>query len=343
MKKVNWGIIGLGNAALEFAKSFERVTNGQLVAIASKNEHKLKQFQEKFKINKERRFKNYEDLLSSKEVEAIYISLPNSSHYKWSVNCIKKNKRLLVEKPATINLQEIQNIKKKLLGKNLFFAEAFMYRHHPQIKKIIELINKNIIGQLISMESNFGKDIMTKKNIFGFKKEKKIDEENRLFDKNLGGGAILDLGCYPVSFSLLVASLIPNIDLENIKIKNKMKEIGSTNVDIDASITLEFSNKFKCELRASFKKNLGKKTIIHGEKGQIIIEDTWHAEPAIITLKNNKAEKKEIKIESVKNVYSYQLEVVNDLIIKDKNELSFPGMKINETLMNMKILDAWKN
>ncbi len=343
MKKVNWGIIGLGNAALEFAKSFERVTNGQLVAIASKNEHKLKQFQEKFKINKERSFKNYEDLLSSKEVEAIYISLPNSSHYKWSVNCIKKNKRLLVEKPATINLQEIQNIKKKLLGKNLFFAEAFMYRHHPQIKKIIELINKNIIGQLISMESNFGKDIMTKKNIFGFKKEKKIDEENRLFDKNLGGGAILDLGCYPVSFSLLVASLIPNIDLENIKIKNKMKEIGSTNVDIDASITLEFSNKFKCELRASFKKNLGKKTIIHGEKGQIIIEDTWHAEPAIITLKNNKAEKKEIKIESVKNVYSYQLEVVNDLIIKDKNELSFPGMKINETLMNMKILDAWKN
>ena len=117
MKKVNWGIIGLGNAALEFAKSFERVTNGQLVAIASKNEHKLKQFQEKFKINKERSFKNYEDLLSSKEVEAIYISLPNSSHYKWSVNCIKKNKRLLVEKPATINLQEIQNIKKKLLGK----------------------------------------------------------------------------------------------------------------------------------------------------------------------------------------------------------------------------------
>ena len=343
MKKVNWGIIGLGNAALEFAKSFENVDNAKLVSIASKNPYKLKLFKEKFKIKKELIFKNYEDLLSSKEVEAIYISLPNSLHYKWSINCIKNNKKFLVEKPATINLQEIQNIKKELYGKNLFFAEAFMYRHHPQIKKVIELINKNIIGQVISMESDFGKDIMTKKNIFGFKKEKKIKEENRLFNKNLGGSPILDMGCYPVSLSLLVASLMSNIDLENIKIKNKMKEMGPTNVDIDASITLEFSNKFICKLRTSFKKNLGKKTIIHGEKGQIIIEDTWHANPAIIMLKNNKAEQKEIKIEFIKNVYSYQLEAVNDSIIKDKNELIFPGMKINETLLNMKILDAWRN
>ena len=75
-----------------------------------------------------------------------------------------------------------------------------MYRYHPQILKVIELLKKNVIGKLISMDSVFGIDILTKKNFFGFKIKKKLKKESRLYNKNLGGGAILDLGCYPVSF-----------------------------------------------------------------------------------------------------------------------------------------------
>ena len=123
-------------------------------------------------------------------------------------------------------MDEAVKINNKLLGKDLLFVEAFMYRFHPQIKKIIELIKKNKIGKLISIESKFGKDIMTKKNFFKFKINKKINKKNRLFNKKLGGGSILDLGCYPVSFSLLIASLIPNINLEKIKLVSKKNDIG---------------------------------------------------------------------------------------------------------------------
>ena len=343
MKKVNWGIVGLGNIALEFASSFKNINNGQLVSIASKDPNKIRSFKEKFKIKNELCFNNYEDLLNSKEVEAVYIALPNSLHYYWVINCIKKSKRILVEKPATLNMQEMQKIEKELSGKNLFFAEAFMYRYLPQIKTIIELIKDDRIGNIISMESVFGKNIMTKKNLFGFKKKKKINLENRLFSKSLGGGAILDLGCYPVSFSLLVASLLPNVDIENVKIINKKKEMGNTNVDIEGSIILDFSNKFKCELKTSFKNNLGKKTTIYGEKGHITIEDTWHGKTLSIRFTSNADNEKEIKIESNKSSYECQLEEINYLISQGKSEVNFPGMKINETLLNMKILDAWRS
>ena len=107
MKKINWGIIGLGNVALEFAKSFDKIKNAQLVSIASKDPNKIRLFKEKFKIKNELCFKNYEDLLNSKEVEAVYIALPNSFHYYWVINCIKKSKKILVEKPATINFVAI--------------------------------------------------------------------------------------------------------------------------------------------------------------------------------------------------------------------------------------------
>ena len=173
MKKVNWGIIGLGNIALKFADGFNNVKNAKLLGIASKNQNKLESFKKKFQISNEYCFNNYEELLKCKSIDIIYIALPNSLHYEWIIKSIKNEKNILVEKPATINFTEIKNIKNLLENKQIFFAEAFMYLYHPQILKTINLIKENIIGRPISMKSFFGIDILTKKNIFGFKKKKK--------------------------------------------------------------------------------------------------------------------------------------------------------------------------
>ena len=97
-----------------------------------------------------------------------------------------------------------------------------MYRFHPQINIIIDLIKNHVIGELLSMESYFGSDILTKKNFLGFKLRKKPNEKNRIFNKNLGGGAILDLGCYTTSFSSLIASL--KSEFKTINVINKKKE-----------------------------------------------------------------------------------------------------------------------
>ena len=341
MKQVNWGIVGLGNIAEKFAEAFKFSENAKLVAIASLNQKKINKFKHKFQIEDKHCFSKYEKLLSCNDVDIVYIALPHSLHYEWIVKCIEKEKKILVEKPATINFSQIKDIQNKLSNKNLLFSEGFMYRYHPQIIKVIELIKENIIGKIISMESFFGKDILTKKNLFGFKKQKKMNKENRLYNKELGGGTILDLGCYPVSFSQFIASLIPGINLHNVDLLNVKKEIGETGVDIDSYVELEFDKKFKSKIGASFTKNLGKESKIIGEKGEILIEDTWHGGDGLIKIKGEKDYK--IQIKSYENIFAHEIENLSYSVLEDKKESNYPGMTLEETLLNMKILEKWIN
>ena len=341
MQKVNWGIIGLGKIALKFSEGFKNVDNAKLLGISSKDNKKLKKFKEDFKIENNFCFNNYENLLECKDIDIIYIALPNSLHHEWIIKCIEKEKKILVEKPATLNFSQMKDVQNKLLNKNLLFTEAFMYRYHPQIIKVIKLIRENAIGKLISMESFFGMDILTKKNLFGFKKIKKLNKDNRLYNKDLGGGAILDLGCYPVSISQFIASLIPDVNCNSIKVLNKKKEIGSTGVDLDSYVELQFDNKFKSKIRASFTKNLGKGTRIIGEKGELLIENTWHGDPSIIKIKGEKSY--EINVKCNENIFSYEIRNISKSVLENKKESIYPGMSLVETLLNMKILDEWLN
>ena len=339
MKKIKWGIIGLGNVAYEFAKAFKLLKSAELIGIASKNPDKIDRFKEEFQIKKKYCFSSYESLLKNPDIDIVYIALPNSLHCEWIINSLEEKKKVLVEKPATINFSQIENIKKRFEKKEIFFTEAFMYMYHPQTKKILEIINNGEIGKLISMESNFGHDILTKKNIFGFKKNKKINIKNRLYNKDLGGGAILDLGCYPVSFSKLIASQISEINLNKIKVIEKKKTIGQTGVDIDAYMEISFGNSFVSKISASFNKDLGKGSKIIGSKGMLIIKDTWLAEPSIVNIFNHTNQ--EIKIESNKNLYTYEIDSISKYLGEHINQTSFKGLKIDDSMINMKILDMW--
>tara|TARA_B100001769_G_scaffold250870_1_gene224128 strand:+ start:152 stop:1180 length:1029 start_codon:yes stop_codon:yes gene_type:complete len=341
MKKLNWGVIGLGNIAQKFLEGFSFVRNSNLLAIASKSQSKLSKFKKEFNINDEFVFNNYEDLINCKDVDIVYISLPNSFHYKWILECIHYKKKVLVEKPAFLNYFEAQSIRKIIKEKKIFFTEGFMYRYHPQINKIVNIIKNNEIGKPLSMKSSFGINILTKKKFIFFNKKKKINKESRLFNKNLGGGCILDLGCYPTSFSLLVASLIDNINFQNFKLLNIENEIGETGVDIDAKMEIIFNNTFISEVEASFKKNLGNISIIKGEKGEIIINDTWQGKDGFSVVIGNKTY--DINDNGNINIFSYEIESISKSILNGSSETSFPGIKIDETLTNMKVLDEWRN
>ena len=341
MTKINWGIIGLGNIAKSFASGFINSKNSNLLAIASRNKLKLETFKIHYKIEEKYSFDNYGDLLNCPDVDIVYISLPNSFHYKIIKEAIKSNKNILVEKPATQNFSEILEISKLLIKKKLFFGEGFMYRFHPQTKIILNCINNNEIGELISMDTSFGNNLLTKKKFFFFKKKKKIDKENRLFNKKLGGGCILDLGCYPVSFSILIASTIEKINLTNFQLKNISLDYRNMDVDIDAQADLIFDNGFASKIKSSFKNNIGKKSVILGNKGSIIIEDTFTANGNIYI--NNHKKKYEIKNNTNQNVFSYEINSVSNSILSGSLKTIYPGMQMDETLLNMKIIDSWKN
>ncbi len=339
MRHVKWGIIGLGNIATKFAEAFKYSTNAKLLAVASKDENKIKYFKEKFNLEHNYCFDNYEKLIKSKEIDIVYIALPNSLHFEWISRCIENNKKILVEKPATMNTQEINSVQAKI--GNIFFAEGLMYAYHPQTLKVLELINEGIIGDLISMESNFGINILTKKNFFGFKIKKKINKESRIFNKELGGGAILDLGCYPVSFSSLIGLLNSKKKSDKINVKNIKKELGNTGVDIDSSAELYFENGFKSIIRASLSEDLGQKSIIRGSQGNIILENTWTNYDTNIDIDNGS--NKKIHITNTKNIYFYEIEALSKCIIQNKNKPEFPGINLEDTIRNTKILEEWLN
>ena len=291
MKKINWGIIGLGNIAHEFSKAFAETNNAKLLAISSKDENKLKKFKQQFNVESKFSFKNYQDLINCDEIDIVYIALPNSFHKQWILKAIENRKNILVEKPATVNLSEAREIKEYLEKTNIFFSEAFMYRYHPQIQSVIDIIKDNKIGNLLSMKTSFGINILTKKKLFIFTKKKKIDPKSRLFDKDLGGGCILDLGCYPSSFSLLIGSLKNKLSSNSFEISNISTEKLETGVDINSSAEILFQDGFKSKVHASFKDDLGNKSIIYGENGTIFLNNSWLGGDVIVR-SEDKPEKK---------------------------------------------------
>ncbi len=341
MKKINWGIIGLGNIAEKFAEGFNFSENANLLSISSYNEKKLKKFKKKFSLNEEYCFNNYEDLINCNDIDIIYIALPNSMHFKWVLKCIENKKNVLVEKPAVMNIFEIEEIKKILKKQSIFFSEAFMYRFSPHFNKLIELIKKNYIGELSSIESCFGIDAFSPKKIFGLT-IKKPDLNGRLFNKKLGGGAILDLGCYPVSLSTYIYSLTKKIDITKIKLSNVEKNFCSSGVETHACAEINFDNNFKCNVSASIEKNLGQKTKIFGNKGIIIIEDTWSPK------ENCKIEivgenENIINLSLNKNIYSYEINQISDHLLNNKIYPEFPIVNLDEIINNTNILHKWIN
>tara|TARA_Y100000591_G_scaffold333189_1_gene374463 strand:+ start:265 stop:1293 length:1029 start_codon:yes stop_codon:yes gene_type:complete len=336
MSIINWGIIGLGNIAYKFASAFEDVSNSKIVSVASKDPEKLSTFQKQFKISVENCYDSYEKVLLNNEVDIVYIALPHNFHFEWIMKCISLKKNILTEKPATINYEQMTKINENLYKTKLFFSEGFMYRFHPQTLELINIIKQNEIGELINMQSYFGVNIVEKKNIFGFKRLK-INKKSRLFDKKLGGGSILDLGCYPSSLSILIASLKSDEYKKEFFLTDIEKTIGPTDVDLEAFAKINFNNEFTSNIGSSFKKNLGKSSIIIGSKGKIILPDSWHCETLNIIVNGN-----EYKInQKYKNIFSYQIENIGNSLLNNKIEPKYPAIKRYETEMNMNILTKW--
>tara|TARA_B100001057_G_scaffold246100_1_gene246422 strand:- start:834 stop:1862 length:1029 start_codon:yes stop_codon:yes gene_type:complete len=337
---IKWGIIGLGNVAHEFAKSFYNTKNAKLIAIASKSENKLSKFKANFNIDTNNCHNDYEKLLNNNKVDIVYIALPNSLHYEWVHKSLEFKKHILVEKPAFINTQEAQNIFNHPNFNDFFIGEGFMFRYHPQIMKVIELLKDNSIGQIISMQSYFGKNLLSKKRFFGLFNSSKFNNKKRIFSKSLGGGAILDHGSYTVSMSLLIASLIDGVDIEKFTLsKNKKNKIE--NIDVDSFVKLIFDKKFQAEITASFSRDFGNSTRIEGKDGKILITNTWNSDEGEIILINE--EKKIFRIKNEKNIYCREIDEISNDILNNKKEASFPGTNKREILIGSKILDRWIN
>ena len=325
---MRWGIIGMGYMAKKFANSLSKLNNTSLKGISSKSNFKLKKYGERFNIENKYRFNDYEEILKCNEIDNIYISTINNTHYEIVNKAITYKKNILCEKPMTTSYKNTQKIINLLKRSGVFFMEALPYTLHPQTSLIIKIIKENRIGNLCKITSSFGNDKSDKNN------------EHRLFNKDLGGGAILDLGCYPISFSNLVANI-------NYK-KNKPPKILNTKgiivnkVDTEASITLKYENGLKSFIELSIKNNLENKTIIIGDKGKIIINNLWSPEEKsfIEIHENNRYYKLFVKSEY--SLIENQINIINKLIINKKLQTNSEQISWANSLENAFVIDLWK-
>ncbi len=335
---VKWGIIGLGNIAYEFAKAFYNAENAELIGIASKSNEKLINFKEKFKLNNNNIYNNYDEILDNENIDIFYVALPNSLHFEWVNKLLKKKKNILIEKPAFTSVKELEIIFNNKNFDNVFLSEGYMYRYHPQIFEVIKLIKSGAIGKLLRMETNFGVNLIYKKNFFGFK-IKKLDKNKRIFNKKLGGGVIFDHGCYTTSMSLLIATLIKNLDITKFKFEDIKTEYLESNIDVSSYAKINFDNKFLSNISVSFTKDIGNNTLIIGNEGEIFLENSWNSFSNVMKVSGKVNIEK--KFENIKNTYTLEIENISKDIIEKKKESSFPGINKKDIFLNTKLISQW--
>jgi len=315
---INWGIVGYGRMGKTFENCFKDPSQDfKLGAIASKsNSHQNK----KIKI-----FQQYDDLINLSEIEAVYISTLNNTHKNLIKKCIEQNKKILCEKPLGLNSNEVKEIYNLINKKKYYFSEAIAYRCHPQTFKLLEIIKDKNFGKLNKIEANFGFKV------------KKIKKDSRLFNKLLGGGSILDLGCYPISFFNLFVNNFSEIDI----IKTYY-DLCETNVDIRGEIHLKLNNETNAIGRVSLSENLNNICRMHFQNAIITIPSPWlPSEKTFIEIETKGRYFKEF-ITSDKSVYRHQLETISSFF-NGKHAKNTHLVDIEESLEISKILDAWLN
>jgi D-xylose 1-dehydrogenase (NADP+, D-xylono-1,5-lactone-forming) len=250
--KVRWGILGPGGIAIRLLRDAGHATNFSVAAVGSRNLARAADFASRFGIT--RIYGSYEDLLADKEVDAIYIGLPNSLHHPMTMMALAAGKHVLAEKPYTRHPEQVGEAFDAAEAAGLFLMEAFMWRHSPQTSRFMELLPE--VGELQSIRATFSFAMTATKDV-------------RL-DPTLDGGALMDVGCYAVSGARLVAGADP------VRVFGK-QGLGPTGVDTRFSAMLEFPSGLVAEIVAGFTSNHRSLEAI-GNRGTLLSRDPWLGE-----------------------------------------------------------------
>jgi D-xylose 1-dehydrogenase (NADP+, D-xylono-1,5-lactone-forming) len=285
---VAWGVLStarINRLVLAGARKSDRV---DIVAVASRTPESAKAYAGEHGI--ERAYGSYEALLEDDEVEAVYISLPNSMHVDWSVRALEAGKHVLCEKPLTRRAAEAEHAFDVAERTGRVLMEAFMYRHHPQTHRLQSLVAEGAIGRLRSIRSAFTFTVDNRNNI-------------RLLAE-LDGGALMDVGCYCVNGSRMLAGEPTDLDGEQV--------VGDGGVDVRFSGTMRFDGgviaRFDCGLDLPFRDELE----VTGSDGTLFLDDPWHCRMPVLELRRSaiRGDGAAERIE-IETADSYQLELEN--------------------------------
>lgn len=316
MKKVKWGILSTAKIGVtKVIPSLLQAGNCEVIAIASRDLSKAKSVASQLNIAKA--LGSYEELLADKEIDAVYNPLPNHLHLPFTLAAIKAGKHVLCEKPIGLNKEEAETLKKEAaLHPDIKVMEAFMYRFHPQWIQTKELIDNGTVGKV--------------KNIQTFFSFNNVDPQNIRNNADIGGGALMDIGCYCISFPRFILGKEPTRVSGTSVIDKEFK------TDIVTSGTLFFGDDVTANFTCSTQLFPYQRANIIGDKGRIEIDIPCNApldQPTKVTLYLN-GDEKIMYFEG--NQYTLEGEAFANSIL---NNTDVPT-PLSDAISNMKVIDA---
>ena len=283
-----WGIIStahINRLVLAGARESDRV---EMVGVASRDQARAEAYAREHGI--ERAYGSYEALLEDPEIDAVYISLPNSLHVEWSVRSVEAGKHVLCEKPLDRRPEEVERAFDAAERSGRILMEAFMYRHNPQTARLTKLVAEGAIGTLRSIRAAFSFS---------------LDEvENVRLAADLDGGALMDVGCYCVSGSRLVAGEPERVYGEQV--------VGESGVDVLFAGTMRFPGDVVAQFDCGFVLPDRDELEVVGSEGSLFLDDPWHARTPVIEVRREDGVE-EVALEP-QDSYRLELENLGDAI-----------------------------
>lgn len=312
--KVKWGILSTGWIAHQFATDLTHASNGTAYAVGSRTQESADEFAKNHGIPVA--YATYEDLVSDPEVDAIYIGTPHPFHKDNVLLALRAGKAVLCEKPFTVNSSELEEIVAYAREQKLFLMEAMWSRYIPANVKVREWLSSGRIG-----------DVRLVKADLGFRSN--WNPEGRLLNPVLGGGALLDVGIYPISFASMVFGPHPETISSTV-------HIGDTGVDEHFSLLLSYGDGKSASLNGGIRLKMVEEAHVFGTEGYILVKGTLvNPKSAELYIGGELVETFEDDRTSIG--YSFEAEEVGRCLQAGLTES--PVMTLDESVAIMKLLD----
>jgi predicted dehydrogenase len=267
---IRWGIIGTGRIASDFTADLALLDDATVVAVGSRQQQTADDFADRFGIP--HRHPSYDALAADPDVDAVYVSTPHPGHHAAARLAIEAAKAVLVEKPFTLNASQAEDLVTAARAKPTFLMEAMWTRFLPHMRRIRELLTSGVLGDIRTVTADHGQRFLPP------------DPTSRLYDPALGGGALLDLGIYPVSFASYVLGTPERV--------TAVSDPTTTGVDAQTSIVLQHAGGKHAVLTTTLGAETANVATIVGTEGRIEIDRTWYQPTSFtLTLRSGRTER----------------------------------------------------
>lgn len=326
--RLRWGILATGNIARRFASDLAESRTGVLAAVGSRSAEAAADFARAHAGI--RTHASYADLVADPAVDAVYVANPHPGHLEWTLRAIAAGKHVLCEKPLALRLADARRMVEAARAARVLLMEAFMYRCHPQTRRVAALVAEGAIGRLRTIRATFN---------FA----RPVDPAHRLFARELGGGGILDIGCYPVSYARLVAGAAlgrPWAEPETFRgVAHRLAETGTD--DYAAAVAL-FPEGIVAELSCGTTVRRDIAVRLDGDAGAIEVASPYHpggAEPGGITLRRAGKAEEFIPPGPGPGLFAREADEVGAAVAAGAIETT--AMPHEDTLGNLAVLEQW--